>query len=173
VSGTFGTFLRGHALASAENPFLRSGIALAGVNAWSANVPVPEEMGDGLLNAAEVARLDLRDTELVVLSACSTALGDVHAGDGVAGLLQGLRLAGARTIVAALWQIPDEATAQLMEAFYRALIEQPRQAVPEALKTAQSALRKTGKPAWQWAAHVCYGDPAPLTYVPTTGTTNQ
>jgi CHAT domain-containing protein/tetratricopeptide (TPR) repeat protein len=164
ASSKFGTFLRGHLMAYAENPFLRSGIALAGVNAWSANQPLPADVGDGLLSAAEVAHLDLERSELVVLSACSTALGDVHAGEGAAGLLQGLRLAGARTIVAALWQIPDEATALLMETFYRALLEDPRPSAANALKAAQSALRAAGKPPWQWAALVCYGELAPLAY---------
>ncbi len=162
----FGTFVRGHLLGYAENPFLRSGLAFAGVNGWSANAVLPAEAGDGLVSAAAAAHLNLAGTELVVLSACSTALGDVHPGEGVAGLLQGLQRAGARTVVAALWQIPDEATASLMETFYRALLQEPRPSPGAALKLAQNKLRADGKPAWQWAAYVCYGEPAPLRYLP-------
>ena len=163
-----GPLFRGEALGFASNAFLRSGIALAGVNAWSANRAVPEEVGDGLLTSAEVAHLELEGTELVVLSACSTALGDVTAGNGVSGLLYGFHVAGARATVAALWRIPDEITGRLMQSFYHGLL----QGVPriEALRQAQQELSAT-VPPWQWGSYVSYGDPGPIDYRPATGTT--
>jgi CHAT domain-containing protein len=83
--------------------------------------------------------------------------------DGVAGLLYAVHVAGARTTIASLWPIPDEATESLMRTYYGALLE----GVPriEALRQAQRALTGT-LPAWQWAAYVSYGDPAPIQYRP-------
>jgi CHAT domain-containing protein len=153
-------------LGYAENPLLRSGLALAGTSAWARGEPVPEEMGDGLLNSVEVAQLDLKATELVMLSACSTALGDITPGEGVAGLLQALRVAGARATAAALWQIPDESTINLSRAFYERLMGGPPVTPVTALCEAQQQLLRSGKPAWQWGAWVCYGGLAPLLYRP-------
>src|SRR5262249_18879626 len=66
-----------------QNPLLRSGLLLAGFNVWNSGGAPPAEAEDGLLPAEDVTGLDLLDTELVVLSACETALGQVHAGEGV------------------------------------------------------------------------------------------
>lgn len=155
-----GPWLRREILGAAENPFERTGLALAGVNAWSEGRPVPEGVGDGLLSAREVAHLELRGTELVVLSACSSALGDVGVGQGTAGLLHAFHAAGARSIVAALWEIPDEASAMLVREFYDALARGVSRA--EALRGAQLALRREGKDAWMWGGMICCGEPGPM-----------
>jgi CHAT domain-containing protein/tetratricopeptide (TPR) repeat protein len=98
-----------------ENPLLLSGLALAGANELRRGVD------DGILTALEVGGLDLRGTDLVVLSACETGIGEVQRGEGVLGLRRALVLAGARNQVASLWKVSDAATRDLMVDFYRRL----------------------------------------------------
>ncbi len=99
-----------------EDPLLRSGIVLAGANQPDFN---PDD--DGLLTAQEVLALKLDGTELVVLSACSTAQGDFRTGEGVYGLQRALTVAGARSTLLSLWKVDDAATAEFMVRFYRRL----------------------------------------------------
>jgi CHAT domain-containing protein len=115
-------------MTTGRNPLLLSGIVLAG-----ANVPAPTDANglpigdDGILTAEEVAELDLSATELVVLSACETGLGQrVAGGEGVFGLQRAFALAGARTTVSSLWKVDDAATRVLMVEFYRNLWERKR-----------------------------------------------
>ena len=122
--------------------------------------PLPPEAEDGLLTAEDVTGLDLLDTELVVLSACNTGLGEVRTGEGVFGLRRAFVLAGAKTLVMSLWKVPDEETRELMEDFYRRILSgEPR---AEALRNAQLAL-KAGQPhPYFWGAFICQGNPGPL-----------
>lgn len=126
--------------ASRENPLLRSGLLLAAYNTWCRGLPTPIEAETGILTGEEVLTMELDGTELVVLSACETGLGEVHAGEGVFGLQRAFMLAGARTLVMSLWKVPDLATAILMERFYHNLLcsRLPR---AEALSEAQKFLR--------------------------------
>ncbi len=123
-----------------DNPLLRSGLVLSGANVWLAGGTPPAEAEDGLLTAEDVACLDLAGTELVVLSACETGLGEIRRGEGVLGLRRAFVLAGARTVVMSLWKVPDLATAVLMERFYDNLLRR-RMPRSEGLREAQLFLR--------------------------------
>src|SRR5262249_30408331 len=103
------------------DPLLRSGFVLAGANASLRSGTLPSEVDDGWVTAAEVAETDLRGTEVVFLSACETGLGDVSAGEGVYGLRRSVFLAGARSLVAALYSVPTEQTLALSSGFYSGL----------------------------------------------------
>jgi Flp pilus assembly protein TadD len=143
-----------------ENPMLRSGLALAGANTWLKAGKPPEEAEDGLLTAEDVSGLDLLATELVVLSACETGLGQIHVGEGVFGLRRAFVLAGAKTLVMSLWKVPDEPTRELMEDFYcRILAGQGR---AEALRQAQLTMKAKYPDPYYWGAFICQGDPSPL-----------
>lgn len=82
--------------AFAKDPLLRSGLVLAGGNyAWSGKTPV-DGMEDGIATAYEISQLNLSNTQLVVLSACETALGDIKGSEGVFGLQRGFKIAGVK-----------------------------------------------------------------------------
>jgi CHAT domain-containing protein len=140
-----------------ENPLLRSGLALAG-----ANLRHSGEKDDGILTAAEVAQMDLRGTQLVVLSACETGVGEVQNGEGVYGLRRALVLAGAETQVTSLWKVADEATKDLMVDYYQRLLKGEGRS--EALRNAQLAMMKSKDRShpYYWAAFVLIGDWRPL-----------
>ncbi len=139
-----------------DNPMLHSGLALAGANRSAPGRP------SGFITATELAALDLRGTELVVLSACNTGLGVTAPGSEFAGLRRAFAVAGAAAQVISLWEVEDDATAALMEAFYRRLLAGVGRAV--ALQQAQGELRR--RPRWShpsaWAAFVCWGAVGPL-----------
>jgi CHAT domain-containing protein len=97
-----------------ENPLLRSGLALAGFDPKSGNF-------GGALTALEASQLDLRGTELVVLSACQTGVGEIKNGEGVYGLRRAFMLAGAKSLLLSLWDVDDGATYSLMSSYYSRL----------------------------------------------------
>jgi CHAT domain-containing protein len=144
VLSTHGFFLPNDRL----NPLLCCGLYLAGCNRRERWISAGGE--DGILTGLEVLGIDLRGTELVVLSACETGLGTIQSGDGVASLRQAFQRAGAESVVASLWQVPDIETAQLMEAFFDELSRSGNKA--EALCRAQCALIATlrrGPGSWE------------------------
>lgn len=113
-----------------ENPLIRSGLAFAGAN----NAAQVTEGDDGILTAFEITGMDLSGTELVVLSACETGVGEVQSGEGVFGLRRAFALAGAKNLMMSLWPVSDEVTARQMKSFYSKL---QRLAPAEALREAQ------------------------------------
>jgi CHAT domain-containing protein len=146
--------------AGLENPLLRSGLALAGANTWLMRGNPPVEAEDGILTAEDVSGLDLLATEMVVLSACETGLGEIRTGEGVFGLRRAFVLAGARTLVMSLWKVPDQETQELMEDFYRRVLDGQSRA--GALREAQLAIRAKHPDPLYWGAFICQGDPSPL-----------
>ena len=159
-------------LADADlDPLLQSGLALAGAN--SCHSPRGEggaTFDDGLLTALEVATLDLYGTELVVLSACQTGVGEtairddflnrlIGNGDGVYGLRRALVLAGAKTQVLSLWPVDDTATYELMVAFYRNLDRGMHRS--QALREVQRTFSRFAHPGY-WAGFIVSGESGPL-----------
>jgi CHAT domain-containing protein/Flp pilus assembly protein TadD len=135
------------------NTLLRSGLVLAGGNnAWGNRSIAGVE--DGLLLADEVSRMNLVGTELVVLSACESALGRMDNSEGVFGMQRAFKLAGAQTLVMSLWAVDDQATSDLMVWFYQNWLN--GMSKQEAMKTAQRQLRSDPRYAspYYWAAFV-------------------
>jgi CHAT domain-containing protein len=110
-----GFFLQDGERGSAENPLLRSGLALAGANAARGS------QEDGILTALEASGLNLWGTKLVTLSACDTGVGEVRDGEGVYGLRRAFVLAGAETVVMSLWPVSDYIARETMVAYYTGL----------------------------------------------------
>jgi CHAT domain-containing protein/Tfp pilus assembly protein PilF len=108
-------------LQAVENPLLRCGLVLAGANARDKN-GTAAGAEDGWVTGEEIALMDLSGTELVVLSACESGLGDVGAGEGVYGLRRAFLYAGARTLLVSLFKVPDTETRMMMRQFYRELV---------------------------------------------------
>jgi CHAT domain-containing protein len=121
--------------AGARSPLALSGLVLAGANRRGKEAPAD----GGVLTAEAIAGLDLAGLELAVLSACETGLGEVAGGEGVFGLQRAFHIAGAKNVVASLWQVDDEATAALMGLFYHHLWVEKRPPI-EALRQAQLTL---------------------------------
>ena len=147
-----------------------SGLALAGANRNPESSTDVLQLDDGILTALEVAELDLGGTELVVLSACETGLGRAAGGEGLLGLQRAFQVAGARTVVASLWKVDDEATQQLMSEFYSNLWQKhlsPLEALRQAQLRTAEWLRRHGPStrggparAWECRGEACKG-PSP------------
>jgi CHAT domain-containing protein len=99
---------------------------------------------DGILTALEVAELDLSGVELATLSACETGLGESAGGEGLLGLQRAFQVAGARSVVASLWKVPDGPTQALMERFYKNLWQEGMPRL-EALREAQLWMLREGQ----------------------------
>jgi tetratricopeptide (TPR) repeat protein len=146
--------------AGALDPMLRSGIVLAGANRWKE--ARMRGVADGWVTAAEMTLMDLRGTELVVLAACETGLGDPSSGEGVFGVRRALLLAGAKSVLGSLFKVPPAQTLTLTERFYANLgAGLDRE---ESLREAQLGFLRnpaTRHPFF-WASFVLTGDTAPL-----------
>lgn len=137
-----------------DHPMIRSGLLLAGANhTWQTGKPLKPGMEDGILTAYEISQMNLSNTELVVLSACETGLGDIQGNEGVYGLQRAFKIAGAKYLIMSLWQVPDQQTSLLMSTFYKKWLEE-KMPIPEALQAAQQALREAGLDPFYWAGFV-------------------
>ncbi len=142
-----------------ENPLLQSGLLLAGANLHGVGADLPGAE-DGILTALEVSSLDLRGADLVVLSACETGLGKVEQSEGVYGLRRAFQLAGARTVVSSLWEVPDRETTTFMKILY----SQNAKSYPELFQKAaiqrlnELRLRKQSTHPYTWAGFIATGN---------------
>ncbi|AFY60595.1 CHAT domain-containing tetratricopeptide repeat protein [Synechococcus sp. PCC 6312] len=141
-----------------ENPLLRSGLWLAGGNVRQSGKE------DGILTALEVSGLDLQGTQLVVLSACQSGLGDVPTGEGVYGLRRAFVLAGAESQLSSLWIVGDAGTKELMIKYYENLLR--GQGRGEALRQAQLSFVKGTQynNTYYWAAFIPTGEWGPMRF---------
>jgi CHAT domain-containing protein len=139
---------------ASSHPLIRSGLAMAGANyAWSTGKSLKKGMENGILTAYEISHLNLQNTELVVLSACETGLGDIEGNEGVYGLQRSFKLAGAKYLIMSLWKVQDYQTQELMTAFYRYWLLD-KQTIPEAFRSAQLEMRERYENPYFWAGFV-------------------
>ncbi|MBQ9363347.1 MAG: CHAT domain-containing protein [Bacteroidaceae bacterium] len=140
-----------------NNSMHYSGLLFAGAaNIFNHHQRIPADIEDGVLTAAEISALDLRDLDLVVLSACQTGLGDVK-DDGVFGLQRGFKKAGAHTLLMSLWSVNDQTTQLMMTSFYIALVQGDSR--HEAFRKAQQTVRDSGhKEPYYWACFIMLDD---------------
>jgi len=118
----------------------RCGLVFTGANhIWLTDSTIPEGIDDGILTGREISSLDLRGSDLVVLSACQTGVGEVT-GEGVFGLQRAFKKAGAGTLLMSLWEVNDEVTQLMMTEFYRSLVSGASKR--EALRQAQERIRE-------------------------------
>ncbi len=135
-----------------KNPLLRSGLVMAGANhAWRGD-SIPDNWEDGILTAHEISQLNLTNTDLVVLSACETGLGDDGGSEGVFGLQRAFKMAGVQTIIMSLWRVDDKVTSEFMQLFYKywlgGLSKQ------EAFRKVQAEIKQLYPNPYYWAAFV-------------------
>jgi CHAT domain-containing protein len=141
-----------------ENPLLRSGLILAGVT-------IGQSAGDdGVLTALEITGLNLVGTKLVVLSGSKTGLGDISVGEGIYGLRRAFVIAGAESQLISLWNVSDQATKDLMVAYYGRLIKGEGRS--EALRQIQLEMLKSEnyQHPFYWASFIISGDWTPMEF---------
>lgn len=130
-----------------DNPLDRCGILLES-ETFKAGMHENNE-ADGILLGSEIARMNLVGTDLVVLSACKSGLGDIS-DEGIIGLQRAFRMAGAKTVIAALGNVPDKATRAFMTEFYRSLFsgKTKRQAFNDAVSFMKSSTDYSSPRNW-------------------------
>ncbi len=138
-----------------NNPLLRSGLILAGVQSQNNNSVDLNSNDNGVLTAYEAMNMSLEGTDLIILSACETGLGDVRAGEGVYGLQRAFLVAGANALIMSLWKVDDAATQELMTNFYTNWSKTGNK--QKSFKQAQLQLMAKYKDPYYWGAFVMMG----------------
>lgn len=138
-----------------KNPMTRSGLIFSGAqNTLNGELLAND---NGWLNSYEASFLNLKGTELVVLSACDTGMGDIQNGKGVFGLQRAIRLAGAESLIMSMWKVDDKATQELMSYFYEYWIDKKLKK-KQAFKKAQEKIREKYKHPYYWGAFILIGE---------------
>ena len=139
---------------AAIDPLQRSGLLFAGANIAlrGHSKKLPAYVQDGILTAKEISLLDLRGAELVILSACETGKGEIST-EGVFGLQRAFKMAGAQSILMALWPVSDEATQLMMTEFYKHWIAE-KMSKRDAFLNAQKTVREQYPEPRYWASFI-------------------
>ncbi len=133
------------------NAMMNSGLLMAGVvDYYSSDILAATT--DGILTAYEAQNLELEGTDLVVLSACETGLGDFDAGEGVYGLQRAFGTAGAKSLITTLWKVDDIGTRDFMITFYQQMVLLNDK--QEAFRKAQLTIKEKYKDPYYWGAFV-------------------
>ncbi len=150
---SFGGLGQAPAFKMSEHPMIRSGLMMAGAKQTWLTGKHPEGQEDGILTAYEISQMNLSGTELVVLSACETGLGDIVGKEGVFGLQRAFKIAGAKYLIMSLWKVDDQSTKDFMTTFYKHWLSD-QQTVPDAFQTTQRTMREKRPGAFDWAGFV-------------------
>jgi uncharacterized protein YjiS (DUF1127 family) len=139
-----------------QNPLLRSGLLFSGATN-SLNFDFSSEQSDenGILTAFEVSNMDLRGTDLVIMSACETGLGKIMNGEGVYGLQRAFQVAGAKSVIMSLWTVNDQTTQELMVSFYSKYLA--GEDVATAFNNARLEIKEKYPMPYYWAAFKLLG----------------
>lgn len=139
-----------------DNVLLRSGLMLTGAADADKHTASLDNASNGIVTSYEAMNLNLKGTNLVVLSACETGLGEIKAGEGVYGLQRAFLMAGARSIIMSLWKVDDAATQELMNNFYASWTKTGD--MQQSFKNAQLQLMTKHKEPYYWGAFVMVED---------------
>ncbi len=140
---------------AANNPLLRTGLLLTGAGDLLKETTYNYNAESGILTAYEAMNLNLDQTELVVLSACETGLGELAVGEGVYGLQRAFLVAGAKVLIMSMFKVDDEATQKLMTKFYQKWLETGQ--MRESFVAAKKELRNEYQDPIYWGAFIMIG----------------
>jgi CHAT domain-containing protein/tetratricopeptide (TPR) repeat protein len=143
-----------------EVSLLNSALLLAGANRTLQHQASAESTDDGILTAFEAAGMNLKGTELVVLSACDTGLGDRAVSGELLGLTRAFRIAGAESVLTSMWQINDPVAASFMQDFYDYWLNGGGGVDKfQALRMAAKTIKRDHPDPYYWAPFVMFGSP--------------